>query len=66
MRGGGSRIFRPVSIPLESVPAAPNLQNPSTIEPLEKLVSQRLPLDRVNEAFDALHQGELARTVIQL
>jgi S-(hydroxymethyl)glutathione dehydrogenase/alcohol dehydrogenase len=33
---------------------------------LDKLVSQRLPLDRVNEAFDALRTGELARTVIEL
>ena len=31
---------------------------------LDELVSQRLPLDRVNEAFDALLTGELARTVI--
>ena len=31
---------------------------------LDKLVSQRLPLDRVNEAFEALAAGELARTVI--
>jgi Zn-dependent alcohol dehydrogenase len=29
-------------------------------------VSQRLPLERVNEAFEALRQGELALTVIEL
>ena len=29
-----------------------------------KLVSQRLPLARVNEAFEALEQGELARTLV--
>jgi Zn-dependent alcohol dehydrogenase len=29
-----------------------------------KLVSQRLPLARVNEAFGALEQGELARTLV--
>jgi S-(hydroxymethyl)glutathione dehydrogenase/alcohol dehydrogenase len=33
---------------------------------LDKLVSQRLPLDRVNEAFEALTSGELARTVIEI
>ncbi len=33
---------------------------------LDKLVSQRLPLDQVNDAFDALEAGELARTVVEL
>jgi S-(hydroxymethyl)glutathione dehydrogenase/alcohol dehydrogenase len=33
---------------------------------LDKLVSQRLPLERVNEAFDALRSGELARTVVEI
>jgi S-(hydroxymethyl)glutathione dehydrogenase/alcohol dehydrogenase len=33
---------------------------------LEKLVSQRLPLARVNEAFEALKVGKLARSVIDL
>jgi alcohol dehydrogenase len=31
---------------------------------LGKLVSQQLPLERVNEAFAALEQGRLARSVI--
>ena len=31
---------------------------------LEPLISQRLRLDQVNEAFDALRKGELARSVI--
>lgn len=31
---------------------------------LEPLVSQRLPLDEVNTAFEALQAGELARTVV--
>ena len=33
---------------------------------LDELISQTLPLDRVNEAFDALHTGEVARSVIAL
>ena len=33
---------------------------------LEALVSQRIPLERVNEAFDALKTGKLARTVVDL
>lgn len=33
---------------------------------LDALVSQRIPLDRVNEAFDALRDGELARTVVEI
>lgn len=33
---------------------------------LERLVSQRLPLERVNEAFAALESGQGARTVIEL
>lgn len=32
---------------------------------LEKLVETRLPLDRVNEAFEALRAGETVRTVVQ-
>ena len=31
---------------------------------LDELISQRLPLSEVNQAFDALRKGDLARTVI--
>ena len=31
---------------------------------LDEMVSQRLPLARVNDALDALKQGEVARTVL--
>ncbi len=31
---------------------------------LDEMVSQRLPLDQVNDALDALKQGEVARTVL--
>jgi S-(hydroxymethyl)glutathione dehydrogenase/alcohol dehydrogenase len=33
---------------------------------LERLVSQRIPLARVNEAFSALERGEGARTVVEI
>lgn len=32
---------------------------------LEKLVSQTLPLERVNDAFEALREGKLARSVVK-
>ncbi len=31
---------------------------------LDELISQRLPLDRVNDAFDEIRRGELARSVV--
>ncbi|MFS8931867.1 Zn-dependent alcohol dehydrogenase [Cupriavidus taiwanensis] len=31
---------------------------------LDELIAQRLPLDRINDAFDELRRGELARSVI--
>jgi S-(hydroxymethyl)glutathione dehydrogenase / alcohol dehydrogenase len=31
---------------------------------LDELISQRLPLERVNEAFDEMRRGELARSVV--
>jgi S-(hydroxymethyl)mycothiol dehydrogenase len=34
--------------------------------PLRRLVSARYPLDGVNEAFAAMHGGEVARAVLQL
>jgi Zn-dependent alcohol dehydrogenase len=34
--------------------------------PLDKLVSHRLPLDRIGEAFDLMHAGEARRAVIAL
>jgi Zn-dependent alcohol dehydrogenase len=33
---------------------------------LDELISQRLPLEQVNDAFDALHTGTVARSVITL
>ena len=32
---------------------------------LEKLVSQTLPLERVNDAFEALREGKLARSIVK-
>jgi S-(hydroxymethyl)glutathione dehydrogenase/alcohol dehydrogenase len=31
---------------------------------LDELISQRLPLERVNDAFDEMRRGELARSVV--
>jgi S-(hydroxymethyl)glutathione dehydrogenase/alcohol dehydrogenase len=56
--GGGN-------IPARDIPRIMQLYKQGRLQ-LEKLVSQRLPLERVNEAFDALRTGELARTVIEI
>lgn len=56
--GGGN-------VPARDIPRIMDLYQRGSLD-LEKLVSQRLPLERVNEAFDALRTGELARTVIEL
>jgi S-(hydroxymethyl)glutathione dehydrogenase/alcohol dehydrogenase len=32
---------------------------------LDELVSQKLPLERINDAFDDLHRGDVIRTVIE-
>ena len=32
--------------------------------PLDRLVSRRYPLEEINEAFEAMHHGEVARSVI--
>ncbi len=34
--------------------------------PLDKLISHRLPLDRIGDAFDHLHKGDAARVVLEL
>ncbi len=31
---------------------------------LDELISRRMPLENINEAFDELRRGELARSVI--
>jgi S-(hydroxymethyl)glutathione dehydrogenase/alcohol dehydrogenase len=31
---------------------------------LKELVSRRIPLEKINEAFDAMSGGEIARSVI--
>ncbi len=56
--GGGN-------IPARDIPRLMQLYRTGRLE-LERLVSQRLPLARVNEAFTALERGEGARTVIDL
>lgn len=56
--GGGN-------VPARDIPRIMQLFQQGSLD-LAKLVSQRLPLDRVGEAFDALRSGELARTVIEL
>ena len=55
--GGGN-------VPERDIPRIMGFYRSGALE-LEKLIGQRLPLERVNEAFDALHAGELVRTVIQ-
>jgi len=32
--------------------------------PIDRLISRRYPLDQVNEAYDALLAGEVARSVL--
>ena len=56
--GGGN-------IPARDIPRLMRFYSQGSLN-LDKLVSQRLPLERVNEAFEALRDGELARTVIDL
>lgn len=56
--GGGN-------IPARDIPRLMKLYQQGRLD-LEKLVSQRLPLARVNEAFAALERGQGARTVIEL
>jgi S-(hydroxymethyl)glutathione dehydrogenase/alcohol dehydrogenase len=55
--GGGN-------VPARDIPRIMALHQRGALD-LEKLVSQRLPLDRVNEAFDALRAGDGTRTVIE-
>lgn len=55
--GGGN-------IPARDIPRLMQLYQQGRLD-LERLVSQRLPLDRVNEAFTALESGQGARTVIR-
>jgi S-(hydroxymethyl)glutathione dehydrogenase/alcohol dehydrogenase len=54
--GGGN-------VPQRDIPRIMALYQQGSLN-LEKLVSQTLSLDEVNLAFDALRQGELARSVI--
>jgi Zn-dependent alcohol dehydrogenase len=54
--GGGN-------VPQRDIPRVAELYRAGRLE-LAKLVSQRLALERVNEAFDALEEGVLARSVV--
>jgi S-(hydroxymethyl)glutathione dehydrogenase/alcohol dehydrogenase len=54
--GGGN-------VPQRDIPRIAELHRSGRLE-LAKLVSQRLALERVNEAFDALEEGVLARSVV--
>ncbi len=54
--GGGN-------IPARDIPRIMQLYQRGVLN-LDKLVSQQLPLERVNEAFAALERGDLARTVV--
>ena len=56
--GGGN-------VPQRDIPRIAELWRSGRLE-LAKLVSQRLPLERVNEAFTALEEGQLARSVVVL
>ena len=53
------------NIPARDIPRIMEFYRQGSLN-LEKLVSQRLPLSRVNEAFEALKVGKLARSVIDL
>jgi Zn-dependent alcohol dehydrogenase len=53
------------NIPQRDIPRTIELYRRGKIK-LDELISQRLPLDRVNDAFDALHTGAVARSVITL
>jgi S-(hydroxymethyl)glutathione dehydrogenase/alcohol dehydrogenase len=55
--GGGN-------IPARDIPRIMRLYQQGSLN-LEKLVETRIPLDRVNEAFDDLRSGETVRTVVQ-
>ncbi len=52
------------NIPARDIPRVMRLYQQGALN-LDKLVSQRLPLDRVNEAFEALQSGEGVRTVVE-
>jgi S-(hydroxymethyl)glutathione dehydrogenase / alcohol dehydrogenase len=56
--GGGN-------VPQRDIPRIAELWRSGRLE-LARLVSQRLPLERVNEAFAALEDGQLARSVVVL
>ena len=56
--GGGN-------VPQRDVPRIMDLYRIGALK-LEELVGQHLALDDVNRAFDALHEGELARSVVRL
>jgi S-(hydroxymethyl)glutathione dehydrogenase/alcohol dehydrogenase len=32
---------------------------------IDSLITHKLPLDRINEAFDLMHEGKSIRTVIE-
>lgn len=55
--GGGN-------IPARDIPRIMRLYQQGRLN-LEKLVESRIPLDRVNEAFDALRAGKTVRTVVE-
>ncbi len=55
--GGGN-------IPARDIPRIMRLYQQGTLN-LEKLVETRIPLERVNEAFDALRKGDTVRTIVQ-
>jgi len=56
--GGGN-------VPARDIPRIMSLYQKGDLK-LDELVSQRLPLERVNDAFAELQKGELARTVIEM
>ena len=33
---------------------------------LDEMVSRTMPLEQINDAFDAMHEGEVIRSVIKL
>ncbi|MEI6149591.1 MAG: zinc-binding dehydrogenase [bacterium] len=53
------------SIPDEDVPKFARFYREGRL-PLEKLITHRLPLDRINEAFQLLESGQAARVLIEI
>ena len=52
------------NIPQRDIPRLMDFYRRGALD-LDKLISQRIPLEEVNSAFEALEEGKLARSIIQ-